>query len=480
MLEVLTDTDRRLVLRVGQLQSRATKIILDKNAGRAWFDRRLSFFPQKTFSLLLAEFATVSAVTTTSGKHETDYLQITTRSGGRLRFASGPGETDLAAERVRDFVGLPQHMPHMTEAVRPIEHWRQRIASSASKGAAILAIAAVAIGVVWSVGGVLTSAVGAVGNLAQRATDGVGGLFAPPDCNTPESVRTIQELVRDRLGSSAVISEVVQTGSADGERLCSAVARGNNRTANVSYRVEREGRAAKVHLAAISIARLDANRMSAVARAAETFLAVSRHASTTGAPPRQNDSAIDPLLATLFGVSDLAAEPLPGNEVDDAMRWLRIGDRIGAVYLLAGTGFEDFARVPHTERTQQQMRANVVAFSGEIGRYLDFQLTLLGAIANAQMRVTATDSPVARDDTRALLSQAMRSSFIALVYGGLSDSWRMNRLTTLARTAPVAARFLSKDEARAVREQALQTVDYFKEPMVRERVREIAQAIAPR
>jgi hypothetical protein len=96
------------------------------------------------------------------------------------------------------------------------------------------------------------------------------------------------------------------------------------------------------------------------------------------------------------------------------------------------------------------------------------------------MRVTATDSPVARDDTRALLSQSMRSSFIALVYGGLSDSWRMNRLTTLARTAPVAARFLSKDEARAVREQALQTVDYFKEPMVRERVREIAQAIAPR
>lgn len=479
MLEVLTDTDRRLVLRVGQLQSRATKIILDKNAGRAWFDRRLSFFPQKTFSLLLAEFATVSAVTTTSGKHEADYLQITTRSGGRLRFASGPGETDQAAERVRDFVGLSQAVPSTTEAVRPIELWSPRIVKNASKAAAMLIAAVLAGSGIWVVGGFLYSAAGTVGSLAQRATDHVSALFAPPECNTPENLRTIQELVRDRLGSSATVSDVAQTGSADGERLCSAVARGS-RTASVTYRIERDGRSAKLHLASINIARLDAARMSAVVNAAEAFLAASRHAPMTGAPPRQNDPAIDPLLATLLGVSDLAAEPLPGNEVDEAMRWLKIGDRIGAVYLLAGTGFDDFAKVPHTEQTQQQMRANVVAFAGEIGRYLDFQLTLLAAIANAQMRVTATDSEVARDDTRALLSQAMRSSFIALVYDGLSDNWRMNRLTTLARTAPVAARFLSRNEAQAVREQALQTVDYFKEPMVRERVREIAQAIAPR
>ena len=54
----------------------------------------------------------------------------------------------------------------------------------------------------------------------------------------------------------------------------------------------------------------------------------------------------------------------------------------------------------------------------------------------------------------------------------------MARLTALGRTAPVAAKFLSKDDAKGVRELALQTVDYFKDITVRAKVRDVAALLS--
>ena len=197
----------------------------------------------------------------------------------------------------------------------------------------------------------------------------------------------------------------------------------------------------------------------------------SRRAATRiapGKPPRQSDPAIDKALAVIFGASDLAAEPLAPAEIDKALAWLKAADRIGAVYLLAGTGYDDFAKVPQSAALQRRMRGNVSAFADEFGRYADFQMVLLAAVANAQMRAhrqPRQDRRVAgqcrRDQGAAV--QAIRSNLIALVYDGHNDGWRMARLTALGRTAPVAAKFLSKDDAQAVRGLALQTVDYFKD-----------------
>ena len=54
----------------------------------------------------------------------------------------------------------------------------------------------------------------------------------------------------------------------------------------------------------------------------------------------------------------------------------------------------------------------------------------------------------------------------------------MARLTALGRTAPVAAKFLSKDEAKALRDLALQTVDYFKDITVRAKARDVAATLS--
>ena len=172
---------------------------------------------------------------------------------------------------------------------------------------------------------------------------------------------------------------------------------------------------------------------------------------------------------------------LAPDEIGKALQWLKTADRIGSVYILAGTGFDDFANVPQTEAIQRRLRSNVVSFADEFGRYADFQLILLSAIANAQMRIAAAGVRAAQpgsDEVRTLLSQAMTSNFIALVYDGHNDPWRMARLTALGRAAPVAAKLLTNDDAKAVREQALRTVDYFKDERVRARVREIAAMLS--
>jgi hypothetical protein len=289
--------------------------------------------------------------------------------------------------------------------------------------------------------------------------------------------------VRDRLGSSAVLADVAQRGQSGEERLCSATARRGSQTAAVSYRNYWDGWTPKVRLTGEIVAlKLDAARTTAIDEAVATFLASSGNSHRTGTVPRQTDQAVDKALAVIFGASDLAAEPLAPAEIGKALAWLKAADRVGAVYLLAGTGYDDFANVPQSAALQGRMRGNVVAFADEFGRYADFQMVVLAAVANAQMRAAnaasasgkTTVSAASAEEIRVQLAQAMKSGFIALVYDGHNDGWRMARLTALGRTAPVAAKFLPKEDARALRELALQTVDYFKDVTVRARVRDVA------
>lgn len=339
------------------------------------------------------------------------------------------------------------------------------------------AAAAAAIWLVPLPGNIVAGAAGAISAFVTSAAARTHNALLLPACDAPANREAIQELVRDRLGGSAVLDDIRQREQVGGERHCSAIARRDGRTADVRYRSYWDGWTPKVQMIGeIVTAKLDAGRTEATAKAAESFFAASHDAHLTGKPPRQPDPAIDAALSVVFGTSDLAAEPLLAGEIDKALRWLRIADRIAAVYLLAGTGFDDFALVPRTDTLQRKMRSNVTAFADELGRYADFQMILLAAIANAQARATAgaTSVPERTGEIRALLSEAMKGNFIALVYEGHHDSWRMARLTAMRRTAPVAAGFLTEADARSVRDLALRTVDYFKDETVRAKVREVA------
>jgi hypothetical protein len=475
MLEVLKDTDRRLAMTLGDRTSRWTKIILDKDGGRAWFERRLKFLPARTLTVALGDIVSIGTETITRGAAASGVIVVTTAAKAQFRFAGDTESTHDAAALMHAFVGLEGAAPpHVTRPGSALAHWGRRAVAPV----AVLTAAAAVIALAITLGSFVA---GKAGTAASGVAARLGGLFALPACDAPASRDTILELVCDRLGPSATLANIVDAGASGGERLCRAIAQRDGKVAPVSYRNYWDGWTAKVRLTGeIITAKLDSTRTAAIAGAADTFMAASRNSHLTGKAPRQTDPAIDQALATVFGASDLAAEPLPTDEIDKALQWLKTADQIGSVYILAGTDYDDFASVPQADAIQRRLRSNVVSFADEFGRYADFQLIVLSAIANAQMRLAA-GAPAAQsrtDEIRALLAQAIASNFIALVYDGHNDAWRMGRLTTLGRAAPVAAKFLTREDARAVREQVLQTLDYFKDEMVRRRARDVADLLA--
>jgi hypothetical protein len=479
MFLILKDTEQRLVMTLGNRASRWTKYVLDKEAGYAWFERGRRFLPPQTVTVRLADIAAIESRATGFGKRPSDCILVTTSARARLRLTGEAFHTDEAVTRMRKFVGLTGAAPLTTRAIPPLSILGMR----AGQIAAVLVAGLAVVWVVAQAGGLVANAAAKAGDLVTRSAGHIQNRFLLPACDAAESRDAIQELVRDRLGSSAVLADVAQRGQSGDERLCTATARRGPQTASVSYRNYWDGWTPKVRLTGeIVTLKLDAARTAAIDEAIGMLLSSSQGSSRNGNVPRQTDQAVDKALATVFGASDLATEPLAPAEIDKALAWLKAADRVGAIYLLAGTGYDDFTKVPRTDAIQRRMRSNVVAFASEYGRYADFQMVLLAAVANAQMRAATSGKAIPvranADDVREQLAQAIRSNLIALVYEGHNDGWRMARLTAVGRTAPVAAKFLSKDDAKAVRELALQTVDYFKDITVRAKTRDVAALLA--
>jgi hypothetical protein len=474
MFLILKDTERRLVMTLGDRASQWTKYILDKEAGYAWFEHSRRFLPPRTQTVRLNDIVVIA-----SPAAKSDSIVVTTTAGARFQLVGELGHTQEAIARMRSFIGLKDAPPRVARKTVPLLAMSQR----AGKIAAVTVPCIVAVWFLAQTGGLVADAAAKAGGLFVRGAERIQNRFLLPSCDAPESRDAVQELVRDRLGSSAVLADVAQRGPAGEERLCNATARRGAQTASISYRNYWDGWTPKVRLSGeIVTLKLDAERTKHIDEAIETFLASSRTSHRTGTVPRQSDPAIDRTLSVIFGASDLAAEPLAPAEIDKALTWLKAADRVGAVYLLAGTGYDDFAKVPPSAALQRRLRGNVVAFADEFGRYADFQMVLLAAVANAQMRAASGGRTGAieasADEIREQFIQAFRSNLIALVYDGHNDGWRMARLTALGRTAPVAAKFLSKEDASAMRGLALQTVDYFKDVTVRAKVRDVAALLS--
>jgi hypothetical protein len=477
MFLILKDTDQRLVMTLGDRASQWTKYILDKEAGYAWFEHARRFLPPRTLTVRLTDIAAIESQTAVGGK-DADRIVVRTTAHTRYHLTGETGHTQEAVARMRTFVGLADAAPEVARTVPLLAVGRR-----AGQIAAVTVPGIVAVWLLAQTGGLVADATAKAGGLFVRGAERIQNRFLLPSCDAPESRDANQELVRDRLGSSAELADVAQRGQAGEERLCSATAHRGAQTASISYRNYWDGWTPKVRLSGeIVTLKLDAERTTAIDDAIETFLASSRTSHRTGTVPRQSDPAIDKTLSVIFGASDLAAEPLAPAEIDKALAWLKGADRVGAIYLLAGTGYDDFAKVPPSAALQRRLRGNVVAFADEFGRYADFQMVLLAAVANAQMRAASGGRSGAMqasaDEIREQLAQAFRSNLIALVYDGHNDGWRMARLTALGRAAPVAAKFLSKEDASAVRGLALQTVDYFKDVTVRARVRDVAALLS--
>lgn len=153
----------------------------------------------------------------------------------------------------------------------------------------------------------------------------------------------------------------------------------------------------------------------------------------------------------------------------------------------AGLRPVDVEQNPVSEATQKRMHQNVVTYAAEFGHYVDFQMKILRVIADAQLAHLATGAPETTDsevfkakvnDIRETFAQTIGRSFIAMTYDGLSDQHRAEQLAVLAQVAPTAARFLTPEQAKALREQISSTPPYFRNPQIQANAKSVIDVIA--
>ncbi len=103
------------------------------------------------------------------------------------------------------------------------------------------------------------------------------------------------------------------------------------------------------------MAKIEPARLGEIRRAVSEFLDLARDSHTTGQPPRQSDPAVKALIDTVFDTSDLDGATLAATDIGRALDWFATGDRIGVVYILAGTGVAEIAKL--SERSQDRSSA---------------------------------------------------------------------------------------------------------------------------
>ena len=489
MIEILKDTDRRLVITLGPGNKRRARFVLDKDSGQAWFERR-GLLPSRTVQMPLTDIAGIEA----AGRR----LIIVLKSGARHVFAGDADGVDEAAKRIRNFAGAAGIE---SISAHPRESLAKQEASPEDPGAkeeSFIDLAKTGSPQAKQLFGRRPRGRAGIGKRAAQISAGVillallifaalkiPDFFILPGCDAQRTRDTLHDLLQKRAQGPIALTDFSTISRDKTEYRCSADIAVNGDHATVGYRSYWDGFSAMVRVTGpLGAARLDPQRTREIDEAYDAFMARATDAYQSGAPPRQSEPVVNTQLATILDVAGLPSKTLAGGEIDEAIRWFNSGDTVGAVYLLAGTGVNDVAQLPPDDATQKTLRENVVKFSGEYGRYLDFQITLLAAIADAQASYATGGPPDEIDsadyrrkvsDIRALLTQALKTDFISLVYDGLTSDWRLARLDAIASVGPIAARVLPRDELAAIRDQANLTLPYFSnDATVRLRVSAVA------
>jgi clan AA aspartic protease (TIGR02281 family) len=222
-------------------------------------------------------------------------------------------------------------------------------------------------------------------------------------------------------------------------------------------------------VAAASAASVDPDRIAAIDRAAEAFVAKATEARKTGMIPRLSDPDIGPLLDTVFDTGDLSHGPVPAADFDKLSDWLTRINAVGKIYLSA-------AREAH----------DMGLFGAEIGRYYDAALSVLRAMVDGMMAELdahpgASPSP---EDQRKLAR--LRGS-VAGAYGemiavfrapGISVAWAAARLAALRGGAPSMARFLTPAELARLRATIRQQAAALRDKTLRGMLWNLADALA--
>ncbi len=311
-----------------------------------------------------------------------------------------------------------------------------------------------------------------------------------PDCGDDKTRTTLTEIFDGKKIKVERLSDLKTISSTRSERMCEGRADIPGGIFNLEFRIDWSGWSKRVTIVrADAEVKIETARLDEVRKAADDFLAFARDSYVTGRAPRQSEPPIRELLDKVFDLSELDGTPLTVSDVTKALDWFVAGDRVGTVYILAGTGIDDINKLTNDASVQRRTHRNVAEFAAEFARYLDFQVKLAGIMMEAEINRTAKASPdvlnrpeVRREiaDVRSTLAETLTGTLTTLAYDGLTDEWRRERLKLLLEVAPKAAQFLFAEQARAVREHALRVAAYQRDRGVEQDVKTFADRMAGR
>ena len=235
---------------------------------------------------------------------------------------------------------------------------------------------------------------------------------------------------------------------------------------------------------------LDAGKVDAISKAADRFAELAKESHTTGKPPRQTDPTVKPLLDLVFDTAEIErGQPVPMNQLNTLNGWNLAAIKVGLIYMLAGTGTNDIATLGNDPKAGDKVNSNTAEFSPELGRYFDAQLRLqsaiidtvqgfLGTASKAQLENPNFKSGIAQ--IRSGVAQTINGLVGTFAVDGVTDEWRRARVAVVNAIAPKVAKFLLPEEARIVRETALEIAGRMKDQRVKDDLAKFAKAVGGR
>lgn len=252
----------------------------------------------------------------------------------------------------------------------------------------------------------------------------------------------------------------------------------------------------RVALAALTFAALagpagaqtiDPARVAAVQKATAEFVKLAAGSHTSGQPPRQSDPKVKALLDIVLDVKAIpSAKPLPFSELGKLLEWQNAVLKVGLVYLLAGTGFEDFTKAGNDPAFAQRTDRNGVEFAPEYGRWIDATLGIHRAVlSSVHSHVAANPKELEQPHIKQGLSQirlgaaqTLYGAITTLEFPGYSDAWRRERMPAMLAVAPHLAQNIEADVSKELQGAATKAAANLPDPVLQAELKKLAAVFA--
>jgi hypothetical protein len=242
--------------------------------------------------------------------------------------------------------------------------------------------------------------------------------------------------------------------------------------------------AAVILAASTAHAAMDQKKIAAAQKAAADFVKLAGNAARTGKPPRESDPKVKAMLDIVLDTGAMTAPEF--SDLPAITRWLANADRVGLVYMLAGTGTNNLAAATNP-KIADRIGKNIAEFQDEYGRFVDFQVALSGFTLDA-VRAKIDSAPEKERSNPKFqagflqvsggIAQTIAGAVSTFTAEGITDDWRRARLAPLTAIAPKAAEVMPKDMRDKLAEMTREVGDQIADPQIKDSVKAIAETIA--